>query len=108
MVGTHAAVHVTKQSDSGSSKPEILPLSQNSFIAIFLQLMHDQTRTTKNRRFFSHCVVLPSLSPRKGACPYLIWLSFPLLTRPIVVWGAETGAWLRPCLFCLPLTGLKP
>lgn len=48
--GTHAAVHVCVQSDSGWRKRQIPLLSQHYLIARFLQPTHDRTRAAKNRR----------------------------------------------------------
>lgn len=58
--GTHGAVHVCVQSDSGSRKRQIPLLSQHYLIAMFLQPTHDRTRAAKNRRpFFFPLVLLP-------------------------------------------------
>lgn len=90
--GTHAAVHVCAQSDSGSRKRQIPLLSQHYLIAMFLQPTHDRTRAAKNRRpFFFPLVLLPPHTvPRRGggARPHSIWLSARLSPRPVVVWGA--------------------
>lgn len=103
--GTHAAVHVCVQSDSGWRKRQIPLLSQHYLIARFLQPTHDRTRAAKNRRpFFSPpCFASPSHSPEKGGGGGAS--AFDLALRP--TFATPRCCLGRSYLLCLPLKRLK-